>query len=144
MRIQTSLMLRSSFQRNCGCMRYVLQPVCLRRIDAYNLPRANHISPAEHAIRRLRIEPLATSIGLEFVHPGVLLVPYTHPLETTTTHMMPGKLTVLKHPVVNSRIADLRQTGTSPKEFRQVSPTLSLLQVVHSIFAFGGAGELFS
>lgn len=33
---------------------------------------------------------------------------------------MPGKVTVLKHPVVNSRIADLRQTSTSPKEFRQV------------------------
>jgi len=33
--------------------------------------------------------------------------------------MMPGKVTVLKHPVVNSRLADLRQAGTSPKEFRQ-------------------------
>ena len=35
--------------------------------------------------------------------------------------MMPGKVTVLKHPIVNSRIADLRQTGTPSKEFRQVS-----------------------
>jgi len=32
---------------------------------------------------------------------------------------MPSKVTILKHPVVNSRLADLRQTGTSPKEFRQ-------------------------
>jgi hypothetical protein len=34
--------------------------------------------------------------------------------------MMPGKVTVLKHPVINSRLVDLRQTRTSPKEFRQV------------------------
>jgi len=33
--------------------------------------------------------------------------------------MMPGKVTVLKHPIVNSRLADLRQAGASPKEFRQ-------------------------
>jgi len=32
---------------------------------------------------------------------------------------MPGKVTVLKHPIVNSRLADLRQAGASPKEFRQ-------------------------
>jgi len=34
--------------------------------------------------------------------------------------MMPGKVTILKHPIVNSRLADLRQTSTPPKEFRQV------------------------
>jgi uracil phosphoribosyltransferase len=44
--------------------------------------------------------------------------------------MMPGKVTVLKHPVVNSRLADLRQIGTSPKEFRQVSVALFSLRGV--------------
>jgi len=33
--------------------------------------------------------------------------------------MIPGNVTVLRHPVVNTRLADLRQAGTSPKEFRQ-------------------------
>jgi len=33
--------------------------------------------------------------------------------------MMPGKVTILKHPIVNSRISDLRLTTTSPKDFRQ-------------------------
>lgn len=35
--------------------------------------------------------------------------------------MMPEGINVLRHPVVNSRLADLRRTDTSPKEFRQVS-----------------------
>jgi len=52
---------------------------------------------------------------------------------------MIDKVTVLKHPVVNSRIADLRQTGTSPKEFRQVSGTPVVLDDIRftSTAAFG-------
>jgi len=46
--------------------------------------------------------------------------------------MMPGKVTILKHPIVNSRIADLRQTGTSPKEFRQGIHDISTILAIEA------------
>ncbi|KAF9645671.1 PRTase-like protein [Thelephora ganbajun] len=45
---------------------------------------------------------------------------------------MPGKVTVLKHPVVNSRLADLRQAGTSPKEFRQGIHDISTILAIEA------------
>lgn len=45
---------------------------------------------------------------------------------------MPGKVTILKHPVVNSRLADLRQTGTSPKEFRQGIHDISTILAIEA------------
>jgi len=45
---------------------------------------------------------------------------------------MPGKVTVLKHPVVNSRISDLRQTSTSPKEFRQGIHDISTILAIEA------------
>jgi len=45
---------------------------------------------------------------------------------------MIDKVTVLKHPVVNSRIADLRQTGTSPKEFRQGIHDISTILAIEA------------
>jgi len=45
---------------------------------------------------------------------------------------MLNKVTVLKHPVVNSRIADLRQAGTSPKEFRQGIHDISTILAIEA------------
>jgi len=46
--------------------------------------------------------------------------------------MMPGKVTVLKHPVINSRLVDLRQTRTSPKEFRQGIHDISTILAIEA------------
>ncbi|KAF9793487.1 armadillo beta-catenin plakoglobin [Thelephora terrestris] len=45
---------------------------------------------------------------------------------------MPGKVNVLRHPVVNSRLVDLRQTGTSPKEFRQGIHDISTILAIEA------------
>lgn len=46
--------------------------------------------------------------------------------------MSPGKVTVLRHPLINSRLADLRQTGTSPKEFRQGIHDISTILAIEA------------
>jgi len=45
---------------------------------------------------------------------------------------MLGKVTVLRHPVVNSRLVDLRQTRTSPKEFRQGIHDISTILAIEA------------
>jgi len=46
--------------------------------------------------------------------------------------MMPGKVTILKHPIVNARLADLRQAGTPPKEFRQGIHDISTILAIEA------------
>ena len=117
------------------------------------LPRANHISAEHGASQRLNIEPPAyfNRIGIPSIPVSSLFrnTPPSSkpPRPQQTTQMLPGKVTVLKHPIVNSRLADLRQAGTSPKEFRQVSycsPFRFCRSASTTAFlCVGGAGELF-
>jgi uracil phosphoribosyltransferase len=39
---------------------------------------------------------------------------------------MPAKINVLSHPLVNTRLAKLRQVSTSSKEFREVTSIASV------------------
>jgi len=45
---------------------------------------------------------------------------------------MDEKLTILRHPVVNSRLVDLRQADTSPKEFRQGIHDISTILAIEA------------
>jgi len=46
--------------------------------------------------------------------------------------MNPEKVTVLNHPIVNSRLVDLRQASTSPKEFRQGIHDISIFLAIEA------------
>jgi hypothetical protein len=66
------------------------------------------------------------------LQPNNFLAPDAHfsrPPCLQTTYTTPGRVTILKHPIVNSPLADLRKIGTFPKEFRQTSSPFVLCRV---------------